>query len=338
MAHSGAHAAILGSMLPIYELVGFARTLDDDGHSPVADGFAEAWGLGRPRFVRSSASHVFVAPRRDDDGRVVLRIRPQREDDDHRAVLERCSRAAASWSAADAPVVNAVASSSGHFTEQQGPYVAHALTAAEGDTLQERDDLVEHAADWGEALGRLHLTGHALVDVPDATERLRVPSDSRVPADTAALAVVLHHELDRLPRDPEAHGVLHGDPEADNVVRTDDGLVLIDLDRVHTGWYAADVAFALRDWGTVADGVDLEAEVPRRFLEGYRRVRDLSHEELGWLPLFARVTAVGELIELGPLLAEGRYPDWPGWAVSLDTKLHAHVGTLRRELGLPEGG
>lgn len=325
-------------MLPIYELVGFSRTLDDEGHSPVADGFAEAWGLGRPRFVRSSASHVFVAPRRDGEGRVVLRIRPQREDGDNRTLLERSSRAAASWSAADAPVVNAVASSSGHFTEQQGSYVAHVLTAAEGDTLEERDDLPEHAADWGEALGRLHLTGHGLLDVPDATERLRVPAGTSIPADTAALAVVLRHELDRLPRDPEVHGVLHGDPEADNVVLTDHGPVLIDLDRVHTGWYAADVAFALRDWGTVADGVDLDAEVPRRFLEGYRRVRDLSHEELGWLPLLARVTAVGDLIALGPLLAEGRYPDWPGWAVSLDARLRSHVAALRRELNLPEGG
>ncbi len=325
-------------MLPIYELVGFSRTVDDDGHSPVADGFAEAWGLGRPRFVRSSASHVFVAPRRDGESRVTIRIRPQREDDDNRTLLERSSRAAASWSAADAPVVSAVASSSGHFTEQQGPYVAHVLTAAEGDTLEERDDLVEHAADWGEALGRLHLTGHGLVDVPDATERLRVPTTSPVPAETAALAVVLRHELDQLPRDPEVHGVLHGDPEADNVVLTEDGLVLIDLDRVHTGWYAADVAFALRDWGTVADGFDLDAEVPRRFLDGYRRVRDLSHQELGWLPLFARVTAVGDLIALGALLAEGRYPDWPGWAVSLDSRLHAHVIALRRELDLPEGG
>jgi Ser/Thr protein kinase RdoA (MazF antagonist) len=324
-------------MLPIYELVDFSRTLDDEGHSPVADRFAEAWGLGRPKFVRSSASHVFVAPRRDDEGRVVLRIRPQRDDDD-RTLLERCSRAAASWSAADAPVVNAVASPSGHFTEQEGRYVAHVLTAAEGETLEERDDLVEHAADWGEALGRIHLKGHGLLDLPDATERLRVPATSPVPADTAALAVVLRHELDRLPRDPEVHGVLHGDPEADNVVLTDDGPVLIDFDRVHTGWYAADVAFALRDWGTVADGVDLDAEVPRRFLEGYGRVRDLTHEELGWLPLLARATAVGDLIELGDLLGEGRDPDWPGWAVSLDARLRAHVVGLRRELSLPEGG
>jgi len=60
--------------------------------------------------------------------------------------------------------------------------------------------------------------------------------------------------------------------------------------------------------------------------------------KLGWLPLFAKVTAVGDLIALGALLAEGRYPDWPGWAVSLDSRLHAHVIALRRDLDLPEGG
>ena len=89
-------------MLPIAELVDFSRTLDDDWHSPVADAAAKAWGVGQPLFIRSSASHVFVAPRDDrSGGRVVLRLRPASEQ--NRTVLERGARATASWFAAQNP-------------------------------------------------------------------------------------------------------------------------------------------------------------------------------------------------------------------------------------------
>ena len=313
-------------MLPIDELVDFARTLDEDGHSPVADAVAEVWSLGRPRFVRSSASHVFVAPRRDGEGRVVVRIRPDEEA--HREELERAARAAASWSAADAPVVNAVAAPSGHFTERVDGYVAHVLSAAEGDTLAERDDLVEHATDWGEALARLHLTGHGVIDVPDAGDQL-VAGSRGSDDETATLAVLLERRLAALARDPEVHGVLHGDPESDNAVLTDQGVVMIDLDRVARGWFAADIAFALRDWGTVAEGVDLDHDVPRRFLAGYRRVRDLSDEELGWLPLLAQATAVTDLLAFQVHLATVPQPDWPDWALDLDHRVRARAAALR---------
>jgi Ser/Thr protein kinase RdoA (MazF antagonist) len=316
-------------MLPIDELVDFSRTLDDDGHSPVADAVAEAWGLGRPRFVRSSASHVFVAPRRDDEGRVVVRIRP--DEGSHREELERAARAAASWAAADAPVVNAVAAPSGHFTEHVDGYVAHVLTAAEGDTLEDREDLVEHAADWGEALARLHLTGHGVIDAPDAGDLLAAESRG-ADDETATLAVLLERRLAALPRGPEVHGVLHGDPEADNAVLTDQGVVMIDLDRVGRGWFAADVAFALRDWATVAGGVDLDHDVPRRFVAGYRRVRDLSAEELGWLPLLAQASAVTELLAFQVHLATVPQPGWPDWAVDLDHRVRARAAALRDEL------
>jgi Ser/Thr protein kinase RdoA (MazF antagonist) len=316
-------------MLPIDELVDFSRTLDDDGHSPVADAVAEAWGLGRPRFVRSSASHVFVAPRRDDEGRVVVRIRP--DEGSHREELERAARAAASWAAADAPVVNAVAAPSGHFTEHVDGYVAHVLTAAEGDTLEDREDLVEHAADWGEALARLHLTGHGVTDAPDAGDLLAAESRG-ADDETATLAVLLERRLAALPRGPEVHGVLHGDPEADNAVLTDQGVVMIDLDRVGRGWFAADVAFALRDWATVAGGVDLDHDVPRRFVAGYRRVRDLSAEEVGWLPLLAQASAVTELLAFQVHLATVPQPGWPDWAVDLDHRVRARAAALRDEL------
>jgi Ser/Thr protein kinase RdoA (MazF antagonist) len=107
---------------------------------------------------------------------------------------------------------------------------------------------------------------------------------------------------------------------------------MIDLDRVGRGWFAADVAFALRDWATVAGGVDLDHDVPRRFVAGYRRVRDLSAEELGWLPLLAQASAVTELLAFQVHLATVPQPGWPDWAVDLDHRVRARAAALRDEL------
>ena len=57
--------------------------------------------------------------------------------------------------------------------------------------------------------------------------------------------------------------------------------------------------------------VDLDAEVPRRFLEGYHRVRSLSHEELDLLPLMSQASAVEELLRLEAHVNAQPQPDWP---------------------------
>lgn len=291
-------------MLPIEELVRFGDGLDSEYRHPVAGEFATRWGTAPPKFVRSSATHVFVAARGNED-RLVLRLRPSAAAD----VLHRASQAATEWSAAGAPMVPGVASLGGRAVETVGGYAAMALEAAEGTTLSEReDDLADHAADWGEALARLHA---ARLTTPG------LPGSSDLP----------------LPRTPEVFGTLHGDPEADNVVLTADGPVFVDPDEVRVGWFAADVAFALRDWAAPGKAPDLSADVPRRFVDGYRRVRALSDEELSWLPMLASDAARIELAQHQVHLRRGTVDDWPDWAVLLERRIRDRADLLRASLG-----
>ncbi|MDT0184979.1 phosphotransferase [Microbacterium sp. ARD31] len=314
-------------MLPIDELVRFAAGFDEHHHHPAATAAAEAWGLERPVFVRSSASHVLVARSRGDEGRAVLRLRPDVEP--HRSVLARGARAAARWAAAGAPAAPALRSVHGHLVERTGGYAVMAMPAVEGDTLAEQG-LPEGSAAWGAALARLHATGPGADDLPHASDALRTPCPDD-PA-LAARAVDLLDALAALPRTPDVHGVLHGDPEADNVVAGADGLVLVDPDEVRVGWYAADVAFALRDWSTPAGGPDLTSEVPQRFIEGYRQVRPLTDDDIARLPLFTRVAAVEELLGLAPQLATDARSDWPTWATDLHARLRRHAAVVRAGL------
>ena len=82
--------------------------------------------------------------------------------------------------------------------------------------------------------------------------------------------------LGDLPRTPPYVGLLHGDPEIDNVVWTAAGGTFVDLDDVRHGWYVGDVGYALRDWAEPAGAPDLTAPVPRAFLAGYRSRRPLT--------------------------------------------------------------
>ncbi|PWN01468.1 hypothetical protein DJ010_18130 [Nocardioides silvaticus] len=289
-------------MLPIEELVRFGQGLDKDYRHPVANALGEQWATSPPLFVRSSATHVFVAGREGD--RVVLRIRP----DDHAAALERAASAASAWSAAGAPMVAAAPSLEGRHVELGDGYAAMALEVVEGPTLDELgDDLVDHAADWGEALAGLHAVGPAGRELP-------------VIADLP------------LPRTPDVFGVVHGDPESDNVVLGDRGLCFVDPDEVHQGWFAADIAFALRDWAPPGGPPDLSAEVPRRFVEGYRRVRSLTEDELSWMPQLARSSARRELAAHERHLAPGTSEDWPEWAVRLQRRIAERADALRANL------
>jgi Ser/Thr protein kinase RdoA (MazF antagonist) len=148
----------------------------------------------------------------------------------------------------------------------------------------------------------------------------------------SAVADDVAAELAALPRDAGVRGLLHGDAEIDNVVFTVDGPVFVDFDDVRTGWWAADIFFALRDWGPTARAPDLSAEVPAAFVAGYRRHRPVSDEELSWLPLFARAAGLESLWELQPLLADPVDPSRPDWAISLDARIRKRAEDLRTAL------
>jgi Ser/Thr protein kinase RdoA (MazF antagonist) len=319
-------------MLLICELVRFGRLLDADWHCPAADDAAALWAADRPVFLRSSASHVLVA-RRSGAPRVVLRMRP--DGGDAADVLGRGARVARAWRAAGGPVAGAVPSIAGDLVETVGGYAVMALEAVAGDPLD--DDALEPdvAYAWGATVARAHATGSSVESAGLPTTESYLGVTAALPAGTADAGAGLLHALDRLPRDAAVRGLLHGDPEPDNVVAGPDGHVLVDPDDVRVGWFVSDVGFALRAWAPADDpcGVpDLAAPVPSAFLSGYRSVRPLTDEELGWLPLLARVAAWEDWCGLQAHVREPADPDWPGWAGALDARVRARVDRLAAAL------
>jgi Ser/Thr protein kinase RdoA (MazF antagonist) len=298
--------------MPVSELVAVSCATDERWHSPLGDAAARAWGHGGAVFVRSSACHVFVTDRAPDGRRLVLRMRPA--DGPAVEALRASARVAAALSAAGAPVAAPVPARTGDLVETVDRYAVMALVTVEGATCESDDVDRARALRWGRTLADLHdrgaaVDGGVVVTSPDGAD----------PVD--------------LPRTPDVFGLVHGDPEADNLVWTADGAAtFVDPDDVHRGWFAADVAYALRDWAPPAGAPDLAHPVPRAFVEGYRARRRLSDEELGWMPLLARMAAERTLRGLGPVLAEPVDPQWPEWAHQVRARVADRADTLRRAL------
>ena len=299
-------------MLPIAELVRVQDMLDDEFRCPLGDAAAARWDCESAVFLRSSTSHVFVARPVRPGPRLVLRMRPERSDG---AVLQRSAEIAAALHGAGAPVMTSAASTAGRLVEQVEGYHAMALIAAEGEVRDNDEIDPATARAWGRLLADFH-DRTAAVTAPDVPQMAALTSDP------------MAARLAELPRTPEVHGLLHGDPEPDNVVWTAAGGVFVDFDDVRRGWFAADVGFALRAWGPPARAPDLAAPVPAAFVAGYRERRPLSDEELSWLPLLAAAAAAETLAELAPGLVERPQPDWPPWAVALDRRVRDRVAAL----------
>jgi Ser/Thr protein kinase RdoA (MazF antagonist) len=320
-------------MLPIPELVRVVRLVDDSWHCGLAERAAARWQLVDARFVRSSASHVFVAHQPDGGPGAVLRMRP--ESASSHALLHRSAMAAERLSQVGAPVVAAVRTSAGRLVETVDGYCVTAVAVAVGEVRDEEEADRSTAEAWGAALAELHARAAAadLADVPDMVD-LCAPNAASLPADhpmvdeLTVVAAEIAADLAALPRDPAVHGVLHGDAEMDNVVFTANGAVLVDLDDVRTGWRAADVGFALRSWGPTAQTPDLAADVPAAFLAGYRHRRPMTEQELSWLPLFARAAALESWLELQSVFAQPADPSWPDWAVKLDERVRTRAEDL----------
>jgi Ser/Thr protein kinase RdoA (MazF antagonist) len=244
----------------------------------------------------------------------VLRFRPDDLGSVHR-VAEIASRLAEAGISVAAPI----RTTEGELAVSVDGYAATMSTAVAGRQFDDGSLTPDLAGAWGTGLARFHGTGSR--ESPDVPSWLDA---------VAAAAHALRYEgivddLQRLPSSDELVGVVHGDPELDNVIWNDAGEpVFVDLDDVSRSWFAADVAFALRDF--------VDSPLAEHFVAGYRESRPLTDDELTRLPLFRQAHALVTLARLQPVLAEPADDDWPDWAKALHARVEGIAAELRAKL------
>ena len=320
-------------MMPLREIDRLKRTVTSAWESPVADQVATAWGYpaGTAKWWRSSASHVFVLP--DPRGKRYLRFVPDacRAAGAVEPVSVLMHRLASGGAAVVTPVPTETGSLTATVPTELGTMHAMVVEAAAGHEIDAEDLTDDLAREWGRALALVHDgAAGSDVDLPEAFAELAEIPD-RFAADPALVkaAVRLADGLARLPRDRSRFGVVHGDFELDNLAWDAGRATAFDFDEAAQSWYAADIAYALRD----LTGPDGEPDPSRRplvqaFVAGYRGVRALDDADLANLRLFAGAHAACSAVRIARAL-EWSGTDEPEWRAELRADLTGMAGAQR---------
>lgn len=327
-------------MLPVSQIWQISSSVDAEWRSPVADGVAAAWGLpaGSARWLRSSATHVFIVPGREGDTPSYLRFAPSSS-----VAGEKLSSSAplmTEWADRGLGAVRPLPSANGQLTEAVkttiGDVTAMLVPAAPGAEVSVDHLTVDQAMAWGQALANLHREGSAGISRP-----IRMPAGRDVHAghdmagyDEALTRAIRAMEGKLAELDPGHHsqGICHGDFELDNIRFGPAGMTFFDADEAHHGWFAADVALAVRDLTGVTLGSAERPELLDAFLSGYRSRRPFSEEEEQSLQLHSLAASARLLRQLEGVLDTGRKDSEPEWVRDLDASLREHQGWHRERL------
>ena len=314
------------------------RTVDAEGRSPIAERILENWAhdRGSARHFRSSANFVYAC-RRQGHG-CYLRFADSTERS--RAAIE-AEIALLGWlAAAGVEVDEAIPSRRGTFVEtvetELGTFHSVLFAGLEGRQFEIADLDAPRFREWGAALGRLHA---ALRDFPGSGSSARGTwrdhlefVRAHVPGQPA-----VRQELDRtetllgaLPVNRDTYGLIHFDFELDNLYWHDHAVGILDFDDCSHHWYAADIAFALRD--LFADGVDLGDPSFRAFVCGYTEHSPLDDEQTSHIPLFLRFVNLVVYARIARGLDLPRDQDYPDWLEALDRRLRQRMAAYTASL------
>lgn len=317
-------------------------TIDADGGSPVAERLLEGWthDHGSARFFRSSANFLYQFR----DGGQVRFLRFAAATERTRDTIEAEMELVQALDAGGVAVAAPVPSRRGNLVETVGTdwgifhaVVFPALAGTQFD-LDERD--AAGVRRWGAALGHLHstLSADALTSsFARPTWEDHVAFILRyLPPDSAALRFEyeqLASWLAELPRGDDVFGTIHGDFELDNLVwRGDavDTVGILDFDDSVRMWYAADVAFAVRElFAEPRTDADLDDPRFRAFVQGYREHRALDEASFARVPHFLRFARLLEHARIRRALDLPAGEGQADWLAALRDKLSRHVATYR---------
>ncbi|WP_275002452.1 phosphotransferase enzyme family protein [Promicromonospora iranensis] len=312
-------------MMPLTEIDRLKRTVTSAWESPVADQVAAAWGYpaGTAKWWRSSASHVFVLP--DPSGKRYLRFVPDtyREADAVERVSVLMERLAAGGAAVVGPVRSETRRLTATVPTELGTMHAMVVEAAAGEEIDAEGLTDDLAREWGRALARVHDGAVGIeVGLPEAfTELAEIPDLFAEDPALVKAAARLSDRLAGLPRDRSRFGVVHGDFELDNLAWDAGRATAFDFDEAALSWYAADVAYAVRDLtGADVDSDPTHRHLVQAFVAGYRDVRTLDDSDLANLRLFVGAHAACSAVRIARAL-ESSGADEPEWRAELRADL-----------------
>lgn len=281
-------------------------TLTEEGESSIADAIVAKWphDPASARYLRASANFVFTF--RHEERPYVLRFSDARER--ALAAIEAEIAYIGHLSAHGVPVARPMRSLAGLEVEQVqtplGAFHAVAFEALQGTQYDIEELTPEQFSQWGGALGQLHRAARSYRGSgrPSWQERLAALEQELPPGEQAArkALVQVNVRVGQLSTDEHNFGLIHGDFELDNIIWSENTIGIVDFDDSARSWFAANIAFALRDlFDDRSDNVDWEDANLRAFIDGYRANYAVSEEYQAYttVPANAQYLDIRETIE-----------------------------------------
>jgi Ser/Thr protein kinase RdoA (MazF antagonist) len=314
------------------------RTLDERGTSPIANAIAVRWDHdpGSVRFFRASANFLFTFKHAGRE--YVLRFINAKT----RTVDALCAELAFinHLASRGIQVAKPVRSVAGKFVErivtEQGLFHAVVFERLTGKPLELEELTPATITRWGEALGELHVAaeGYREGGRPTWQDHIAFVAADLPAEETAAKAMLnqIQEQFAQLAVTSHNFGLIHFDFEPDNLIRKDTHIGIVDFDDCAYYWFAADVAFALRDlFGDSPRKVNLQNETVRHFIHGYRRAKAIDDAEVEHIPLFLTLHNLFTLVRLYHSIGANEPTGEPVWVAELRKKLCAKIAFYRDE-------
>ena len=311
-------------------------TLNDTYASPIADTIVAAWAHDHEsvRYFRASANFVFMFKHAEQP--YILRFTHASERS--AATIQAELAFLQHLAACGVPVARPIHSLSGRMVESIATPLGVFHAAVFERLLGWQFDIDEltpaQFTRWGSALGTLHqaAAGYVGTGRPTIHDHLRLVAEQLPDHEDAArhMLTLLERQVTELPSGEQTFGLIHYDFELDNLLWNDQRVGIVDFDDCAGYWFAADIAFALRDlFDDQAARIDIADARLQAFVAGYRELRSLTEDDLRQLPLFLRMH---NLVSFAKLLRAADIHDThaaPDWVVDLQAKLLRKAQTYR---------
>lgn len=330
-------------MMKLSTMLKIGRTVDADGHSPIAEHIMEHWehDQGSVQRYRSSTNFVYIF--RKGGERCFLRFADSTEKT--RAAIE-AEIDVLHWVAAQGMTVSTpMRSRNGQCVEtvetDLGTFHAVVFVGLSGSHLDIADLDESQFQAWGAALGKLHTAMHTYQGSSLSTRRSTwqdhlelvrtwLPKDEQaVRSELEQVSSLLH----ALPITETNYGLIHFDFELDNLTWQDQTIGMLDFDDCAHYWYAADIAFALRD--LFVEGNHLDNPSFHAFVRGYSEHYPLDKELLSHLPTFIRMRNLfgyADHIRVVDLPDNQEYPEgYTSLSLKLQNRMHSYKTALLSE-------
>jgi Ser/Thr protein kinase RdoA (MazF antagonist) len=314
-------------------------TVDSEWKSPLAEEILRHWGYdeGSVYYFRASANFIFVF--RKEGKRYFLRF-----IEDNQKSLQEIETEIKILTYLDKKsliVAQPILSLNHRFVEtvntELGTFYAVVFNGLEGNQYEVDDLNPKQFFEWGRSLGNLHrvfkhMPEEYKANKPSWKEHLSFVKETISHNDKVVLKEweQIYNWANQLKMTNDNFGMIHYDFELDNLSITDDDIGILDFDDCSNYWFAADIAFALRD--VFKADVDLLTPDFQKFVEGYTSETNIEVEMLQEIPWFLRMHKLVMYAKLLRAVDMDENEENPEWLTGLKNKLMNYISNYRLSL------